>query len=575
MNVELRLSIKVPMRDGIHLNACVYVPKPIGMPNAIGEPAPCVLMMTPYTADLFHDRGMRFAELGIPSVVMDVRGRGDSEGAFRPYIQEAYDGYDAVQWLAHQSYCNGQVAMCGGSYLGYCQWATAKEFPPHLATIVPAASPFLGVDFPMRKNIFFPSVVRWIALTSGRTSQMKLYSDDRFWSRIFRRWCEAGQPFRDLARSIGVTSGLFEEWVSHPVRDTYWDAYNPTTEEYARLRIPILTITGSYDDDQPGALEHYREHCRSAPPDVRAMHFLIIGPWDHAGVGVPRADFGGIRVGEASVIDMSKLHRDWYSWTMQDGPRPAFLQNSVAYYVIGGERWRYAETLEAVTESHQPYFLDSSGSANDVFSAGSLGGAPGTGHPDSYTYDPRDTTGPELDAEEQSSGDSLIDQRLTVALRGRQLIYHSAPFETDTEISGFFKLDAWISLTSPDSDLYVSVHVIDMDNGSVRLSTDAIRARYREGLRAAKLIRTDAPLLYEFRGFTFISYLVKRGCRLRLIIAPLGRLIEATFVEKNYNAGGIVAEESSDDARAVTVSLFHDRNHPSALYIPLGRAEPH
>jgi putative CocE/NonD family hydrolase len=568
MNVELRLAVKVPMRDGIHLNARVYIPKPIG------EAAPCVLMMTPYTADHFHDRGVRFAQLGMPSVVMDVRGRGDSEGVFRPYIQEAHDGYDAVEWLAHQSYCNGKVAMSGGSYLGYCQWVTAKEFPPHLATIVPAASPFLGVDFPMRNNIFFPFVLRWIALTSGRTSQMKLFSDSRFWSRIFRRWHESGQPFRDLARSIGVTSGLFEEWVSHPLRDTYWDAYNPTTEDYARLRIPILTMTGSYDDDQPGALEHYREHLRSAPPDVGVMHYLIIGPWDHAGVGVPRTDFGGIQVGEPSVLDMSKLHREWYAWTMQDGPRPAFLQKPVAYYVIGAERWRYAETLEAVTASHRPYFLDSSANANDVFSAGSLGDAPGTGQPDSYTYDPQDTTGPEVHAEAQSTGDSLIDQRLTVALRGRQFIYHTAPFETDTEISGFFKLDAWIALTSPDSDLYVSLHVIDLENGSVRLSTDAIRARYREGLRVPRLIRTDVPLLYEFRGFTFVSYLIKRGYRLRLIIAPLGRLIEATFVEKNYNAGGIVAEEASDTARAVTVSLFHDPDRPSALYVPLGRAGP-
>ena len=567
MNVRVQFGVKVPMRDGIHLNANLYMR---GLPGKAGA---CVLIMTPYTADHFHDRCMRFAELGMTSIVADVRGRGDSEGVFRPFIQEARDGYDAVEWLAHQSYCNGKVAMAGGSYLGYCQWATAKEFPPHLAAIVPAASPYLGVDFPMRNNIFFPSVMRWLALTTGRALQMRAFSDSHFWSDLFREWHESGRSFRELGDSIGISSRLFEEWLSHPTRDAYWDAYNPTAEEYARLRIPILTITGSYDDDQEGALEHYREHLEHVPPDVETIHYLIIGPWDHAGVGVPKTSFGGIQVGASSLLDMNRLHREWFAWTLEDGPRPAVLKRAVSYYVIGADHWRYADTLEAVTANQHTFYLDSSLNATDVFTAGSLGESPPQGLPDFYTYDPRDTKGPEADAEAQSAGDSLVDQRLTMALPGRQFVYHSGPFETDMEISGFFRLDAWIALDTPDCDLYVSVHAIDAKGDSVRLSTDAIRARYREGLHAPVLISTAAPMLYEFRRFTFVSYLIRRHSRLRLIIAPIGRLMEGTFVEKNYNTGGIVAEESSKAGCPVTVSLFHDMDHPSALYVPVGRPE--
>jgi putative CocE/NonD family hydrolase len=302
---------------------------------------------------------------------------------------------------------------------------------------------------------------------------------------------------------------------------------------------------------------------------------LIIGPWNHLGTGwVSGEEFGGLKVGAASLIDMPKLHLDWYAWTMQNGPKPEFLQKSVAYYVMGAERWKYADGLDAITARHVTYFLDSAGPANDVFSSGTLRASAGMGQPDTYTYDPCDTHTPEIDAEAQTVGDSLVDQSVTLALRGKALVYHSAPFESDTEISGFFKFCVWIAIDCPDTDLYVSVHEINLDGRSVRLSTDAIRARYREGLRTPKLIHTRDPLRYDFERFTFVSRQIKKGHRLRLLVAPIGRLVESTFAEKNYNGGGVVAEESAKDAKSVTVRLFHDDAHPSALYVPLGQMEP-
>lgn len=76
-----------------------------------------------------------------------------------------------MEWLATQTWCNGKVAMLGGSYAGYDQWATAKEFPPHLATIVAAAAAFAGVDFPFWKNIPYPYEIRWLTLTGGLATQ--------------------------------------------------------------------------------------------------------------------------------------------------------------------------------------------------------------------------------------------------------------------------------------------------------------------------------------------------------------------------------------------------------------------
>src|SRR4030081_100574 len=95
---------------------------------------------------------------------------------------------EVAECLARQPYCNGRVTMWGVSYAGYDQWATAKEFPPHLATIVPVAAPYIGVDFPMSGNIFAPYDMQWLTFTSGHASQEKIFADSAFWGARYRQW---------------------------------------------------------------------------------------------------------------------------------------------------------------------------------------------------------------------------------------------------------------------------------------------------------------------------------------------------------------------------------------------------
>src|ERR1700692_850795 len=100
--VQIQWGIKIPLRDGIDLNATVYLP--LGQ----SAPAPCIVTLTPYVADSAHEVGVYIATHGFPFVVVDVRGRGNSEGIFRPFIQEATDGYDVVEWLARQPYATAK-----------------------------------------------------------------------------------------------------------------------------------------------------------------------------------------------------------------------------------------------------------------------------------------------------------------------------------------------------------------------------------------------------------------------------------------------------------------------------------
>jgi hypothetical protein len=550
---------QIPLRDGVLLGATVFLPK------SQHAPSPCIFTLTPYGTD--RHPGMYFAAHGIPFLSVDTRGRNDSQGQFAPFIQEAQDGYDVVEWIAAQRYCNGKVAMWGGSYAGYDQWAVAKELPPHLSTIVPAAAAMPGMTVMSYNGVFRPDEMQWLTLTSHRSNQLSIYQDGSYWTGIYLDLFKTGAPFRNLDRLSGNLDTVFQQWVQHPHPDAYWDRLNPTPEHYARLSIPILTITGSNDGEQPGSLRFYRQHMQYGSAATK-RHYLVIGPWDHAGTVYPKADVGGVTFGPASLVDLFELETEWYAWTMSDGPRPAFLKDRVAYYVMGAETWRYADSLEAVTAESRPYFLNSAGNPTDVLASGSLGTAPpDKAGEDRYTYDPRDTGGAEMEA--TSDEDSLVDQRFAYASRGKALVYHSAPFERDTEISGFLKLSVWIAIDQPDADFSVSVYEIRPDGSSIRLGVDWMRARYRQSLRQEEFVRTREPLRYDFDHFMFVSRQVKKGSRLRLVIGPLNSML----FEKNYNSDGVVADESMKDARTVQVTLYHDKAHPSALYVPIGRAE--
>ena len=304
--MDLIWAFKIPLRDRIRLNGTVI--KPTGQK----EPLPVILTLTPYISDYYQNRAPYFSQHGYVFVMVDVRGRGNSEGAFEPF-QEAQDGYDIVEFLAQQPWSNGKVTMWGGSYGGFDQWTTLKELPPHLATIVPVAAPRPGVDFPFAKGIWLSYDMQWLTLISGKTGNANLFGESQFWRQKFREMYLGQRPFNTLDQIVGNTTTVFQKWLQHPSYDSYWDAMAPTPEQFAKINVPILTLTGHYDDDQPGAMSYYREHMKYGNSETKAKHYLIIGPWDHSGTRTPQKEVGGLTFGDASLLDMNDLHRQWYA----------------------------------------------------------------------------------------------------------------------------------------------------------------------------------------------------------------------------------------------------------------------
>jgi len=557
------------MRDRVELNATLYLPK---TPDGSPPKTPVIFTLTPYISDTYHARAAYFASHGYAFALVDVRGRGNSAGEFEPFANEPRDGHDVVEWLAQQPFCDGKVAMWGGSYAGFDQWATAKEFPPHLATIVPVAAAHPGLDYPSYNNVGMTYDVQWFTATSGHTAQDRLFGDQKFWRTKFLDAYKKHIRFKSLDSFVGNSSVNFQRILKHPIADAYYDAMLPMREQFKTITLPILTITGQYDGDELGALTYYRDHLTNAPPEARAKHFLIIGPWDHPGTRTPTDEVGGVKFGPGAILDLNDLHRQWYDWTMKNGPKPPFLKSRVAYYLLApansganGE-WKYADNFEELVANPKTFYLDSkNGDANGAFRSGALTENRPTTGADKFTYDPLDThRGEFVEGVEPKEKTAGIDQTFALSIGNDGLVYHTEPLPNETPLIGCPSVTLWVAIDTPDVDLECDLYEIQPDGTSVALWTDIRRLRYRDSLREGKLGKPGEIVRCDFNPGLFVARRLMKGSRLRLVITALNSI----SWEKNYCSGGVVAEETAKDARTCHVQIYHDTKHPSAIQLP-------
>jgi len=567
---DIRWGVKIPLRDKVELNATLYFPK---TPDGSAPKTPVVFTLTPYISDSYHARAAYFASHGYVFALVDVRGRGNSAGEFEPFAQEARDGHDVVEWLAQQPFCDGKVAMWGGSYAGFDQWATAKEFPPHLATIVPAAAAHPPLDYPSLDNVGETYDVQWFTFTSGKASQQNLFGDSKFWRAKFLDAYKKHIAFSTLDSFVGNPSQNFQRILKHPTADAYYDAMVPTQEQFKKLSLPILTITGQYDGDELGAMTFYRDHMTNAAAATRAKHFLIIGPWDHAGTRTPTDEVGGAKFGPGAIVDLNDLHRQWYDWTMKNGTKPQFLKNQVAYYLLapgnsgGNGEWKYTDSYANLIANPKTFYLDSkNGDANGVFRSGMLTEKQPNNGADEYVNDPMDTSrGENVEGVEPKDKTAAVDQSFALCIGKDGLVYHTDPLSKEAPLVGCPKVSLWVSIDTPDTDLQADLYEIQPDGTSIALWNDIRRLRYRESLREAKLLKPGEIVKCDFDPGLFVARRLMKGSRLRLVVYSPNSI----FWQKNYNSGGVVADETAKDARTAHVKVYHDAQHASSIDLPL------
>jgi hypothetical protein len=261
---------------------------------------------------------------------------------------------------------------------------------------------------------------------------------------------------------------------------------------------------------------------------------------------------------------MQKLHADWYDFALGKGAQPALLRDHVAYFMLGADEWRYADSLEAASSGKELTFYlgDSDGTPGDVFHSGQLSReARNTEPPAILVSDPHEL--PELEVAKYAAGEDLTSQFR--ALQKRALSFHSEPFERDTEIAGQMHLALTCESDTPDFDLWAEVQMVLPDGSAIRLGDDIRRARFRDGPFEQKLMLPGQTVQIPFE-FSWLARRIPAGARLRVTIAPLN----SPNYQKNFNTGGRMGYEKIEDARIAHVKIFHDAQRASRLTLPLG-----
>ena len=515
----LHLRVEIPAHDGTVLRGLRYAPA--------AEPAPTILVVTPYGADRYHPDGVYFASRGFNFLSIDCRGRGDSDGEFVPFVDDAADGNALVNRIAEHPWSNGDLVTYGGSYSGFNQWVTAATHPEPLRAIAPVAAVYPGRDFPIVHNVPDRHAVRWLTLVNGRRRNEGPYADEQLWAKAIRELIEADGPYRDLDLfTVGERLPVFQEWLNHPDIDDYWRGLVPTPDQAAALTLPVLTITGQYDDDQLGALTHL-----TAAPN--AANDVVIGPWDHAGTRTADTAFGGLTMAEASKIDLKALHADWFDWVLGRGDRPAFLADRVTYFHIGENRWRTSPTVPQGEEA-----LDLN---------------PHT----TLTIDPTRASTRPTHLETETFLFPLPDLQIP---QEESFLHQSDPLPDPIDITGRPTAHLTLSSTLPDFDLLISIYLVRAGTATT-LGEHPFRARYHASL-ATPTPWPATPTPITLADFPFISLRTEPGDRIAVRIAPPG-LNHAP----NFQRGGSPVDELPSQAVPGTVRI-HQAGY---LRLPIAR----
>lgn len=546
-DVTVQRDVRVPMRDGITLSADVYRPR--------SEAAvPAILVRTPYgkTSDEIEATARFFASHGYAVVYMDVRGRGDSDGEFVPYRNEGRDGYDSIEWVAAQPWCSGSVGTMGASYLARVQWLAALHQPPHLKamiSIVSPSDPF--VEWPT--GLPTPHHLCWLYMTSGRVMQNVDVID---WERIY--W---HLPLETMDELTGKRLPHWREEIRHPYLDDWWKAIS-YQDRFGELDLPVLHISGWYDDEQVGTPLNFMGMVRHAATErARRSQKLIMGPWPHR---INRSTrLGEIDFGPESLIDLLGYQLRWFDYWLKGEENGIMDEPPVRIFVMGENRWREEESWPLPDTRWTRYYLRSGGRANSRFGDGRLSvDPPGEDEApfDRYRYDPANPVPYITDMTSAQIGGP--DDYAAVERRDDVLVYTTPPLEEDLEVTGPIRMELFASTSAKDTDFMAKLLDVWPNGFAQRLTDGMVRGRFRNGMARPEMLEPGRVYRFEIDLWN-TSHVFKKGHRIRVEIAS------SAFpkYDRNLNTGAPLGRSTEMEVAEQTV--YHTGPYPSAIVLPV------
>ena len=534
-------KVLINTSDGASISAIVVRPK-----NA-SKPLPAAMMFNIYTVYQRNlNEAINAAARGYIGVVADTRGKRLSPNDIRPYETEVTDVNSVIDWVSRQHWSDGRVGSYGGSYLGFAQWASAKKLHPALKTMVPYAAVIPGQGLPMENNVFLNANYGWaFYVTNNKTVDHSIYDQHDRWQNLNENWYQQGRAYREFDKIDGTPNPWLQRWLKHPEFDEYWQSMVPYKKDFSKIDIPVLSITGYYDDSQISAIHYLSEHYKyHSNPE----HYLLIGPYDHnTSQATQRPQLRNYTLDPVAHVNVPELTFEWFDYIFKNQPKPELIKDKINYQLMGDNSWQHAPFLEALhagskklylsTETNGQYNLLSSTPQKEIDFL-------------SQKVDLKDRTTQHNDYYPWP----IIKDELEVP---NGLAFVSEPFEQDTELSGRITGELRLSINKKDLDIGLVFYELTSEGKAFHLSYYLGRASYAKDMSKRQLLTPGKIETIPFERTRMTSKMIKKGSR----IAVLANVNKNKLAQINYGTGKDVSDETIDDAEEPLIIRWYSDSY--------------
>ncbi|HEY2412745.1 MAG TPA: CocE/NonD family hydrolase [Pirellulaceae bacterium] len=548
-------NVAVPMRDGTILRADVYRPRD-------GGPFPALVFRTPYGKPAKVDEAL--VRAGFIVVQQDARGRYASDGQYESYNREVThdgsDGYDTVEWAAKLPNSSGKVGTFGTSYNAFLQWRTAAERPPSLKAMAAFSIPARHTDLEGPGTIRPGRRLKWWQGTISpdlrkRSGGPKPHTP----AEAAEQW-NSGEgerlfhflPWLNLPDELfGSEASYVKDWIRRPWSDPW-----KLEADAAKTIVPNMNVCGWYDHCN-GSIDLHTAIVKTGGSELaRKNSVLIVGPWSHNSLGARKQ--GDIDFGPEAALDLSKLQREWFGHWLRGDAKGNWPP--VKLFVMGVNEWRSFEAWPpSEFSTSKEYFLSSEGGAQTPQGDGRLGEtANQKSGSDAYEYDPRDPV-PTLWT--KSLFTVPADQK-ALADRKDILVYQTPPLTSAVETIGYPEVVLHAASSCEDTDFFVRLIDVVPDGSAIDIASGMVRARYRNSLEKAELIKPGKVIEYKIK-LRPTAHRFLAGHRIRLDVTS------SDF--PNYDRNHNTPADQNSDSRLVTAkqTVLFGRNYGSRLRLPV------
>lgn len=570
VTVERHLTMRA--RDGVALYADVY------RPDAPGQ-FPVLVVRTPYdkSQELALSEKDYFAPRGYVVVVQDTRGRFSSEGAFYPFIREANDGYDTIEWAAGLPWSNGMVGTVGQSYLGLVQYYAAPTRPPHLKVMCPVSGPVTYFENCVwRRGVFELGwiLAYFVFMARDTLGRKGLYEKERavldsylanpdalispLKDEVYRHL-----PLIDWAQRLENGAPYLADYLRNWTDGTFW-AETDLRPRCKDAAVPALHVGSWYDAFQYDTLAMYtgmRDH--AATEEARRGQKLIMGPWAHLmPYSVPTSGgTGDIDFGPEAKIELHAIQLRWFDHYLKGIDTGMLKEPPVRLFVMGENRWRDENEWPLKRTRYTKVFLHSRGNANSLSGDGALSLAPPADESaDHFVYDPNDPV-PTRGGTSLGLAAGVYDQT-EIERRPDVLVYTSDPLESDLEVTGPITMRLFAASSAPDTDFMAKLVDVRPNGYAHNLAEGVVRTRFRESLSKPTPITPGKAYEYGIDLWS-ASHVFKKGHRIRLEVTS------SNFprYDRNPNTGHDFGIDTEFAAARQTV--LHSAASPSHVLLPI------